>query len=181
MGIGYGHNGKAALRASGRCQAGLQPRQARKTVARLSHFLHSCFIANLRIVLEVEVQAGNQTASSYAQPELWEMLDGLGEPSRPAFLRGDCGWGTERGMEGAEQRAIPYLFKLKQTANVKKRIDRLFGQSEWVDAGQHWSGLQTELRLSGWTKKRRVVILRRALRQKTGDEKTGIQKTISTS
>jgi hypothetical protein len=131
---------------------------------RPSHAYHSSFIANLRIVLDVEVQAGNQTASSYAQPELWELLDGLAEPSRPAFLRGDCGWGTERAMEGAEQRHIPYLFKLKQTANVKKLIDKLFGKTEWVDAGQQWQGLESELRLSGWTSRRRVVILRRPLR-----------------
>jgi hypothetical protein len=133
---------------------------------RPSHAYHSSFIANLRIVLDVEVQAGNQTASSYAQPELWELLDGLAAPSRPAFLRGDCAWGTERAMEGAEQRHIPYLFKLKQTANVKKLIGRMFGKPEWVDAGQNWQGLESELRLSGWTKKRRVVLLRRPLREK---------------
>jgi len=133
---------------------------------RPSHAYHSSFIANLRIVLDVEVQAGNQTASSYAQPELWELLDGLPESSRPAFLRGDCGWGTERAMEGAAQRGIPHLFKLKQTANVKKLIDRQFGKAEWVDAGQGWQGLESELRLSGWTKQRRVVILRRPLREK---------------
>ena len=133
---------------------------------RPSHAYHSSFIANLRIVLDVEVQAGNQTASSYAQPELWELLDGLPESSRPAFLRGDCAWGTERAMEGAEQRHIPYLFKLKQTANVKKLIGQMFGKPEWVDAGQHWQGLESELRLSGWTKKRRVVLLRRPLREK---------------
>jgi hypothetical protein len=114
----------------------------------------------------VEVQAGNQTASSYAQPELWELPDGLPEPSRPALLRGDCAWGTERAMEGAEQRHIPCLFKLKQTANVKKLIGQMFGKPEWVDAGQNWQGLESELRLSGWTKKRRVVLLRRPLRQK---------------
>jgi hypothetical protein len=128
---------------------------------RPSHVYHSYFIGNLRVVLEVEVQAGNQTASSFAQPELWTLLDGLPEPSRPAFLRGDCNWGTERAMEGAEQRKIAYLFKLKQTANVKKLIERLFGQDEWVDAGQSWQGLATELRLSGWSKTRRVVVLRR--------------------
>ena len=133
---------------------------------RPSQAYHSSFIANLRIVLDVEVQAGNQTASSYAQPELWGLLDGLPEPSRPAFLRGDCAWGTERAMEGAEQRTIPYLFKLKQTANVKKLIGKMFGQPEWVDAGQNWQGLESELRLSGWTKKRRVVLLRRPLREK---------------
>jgi len=133
---------------------------------RPSHAYHCSLIANLRIVLDVEVQAGNQTASSYAQPELWELLDGLAEPSRPAFLRGDCAWGTERAMEGAEQRYIPYLFKLKQTANVKKLIERMFGKPEWVDAGQNWQGLESELRLSGWTRKRRVVLLRRPLREK---------------
>jgi len=117
------------------------------------------------VVLEVEVQAGNQTASSFAQPELWALLDGLEEKSRPAFLRGDCNWGTERAMEGAEQRKIAYVFKLKQTANVKKLIERLFGNDEWVDAGQPWQGLSTELRLSGWSKTRRVVVLRRPLRQ----------------
>jgi len=133
---------------------------------RPSHAYHSSFIANLRIVLDVEVQAGNQTASSYAQPELWKFLDGLPEPSRPAFLRGDCAWGTERAMEGAEQRNIAYLFKLKQTANVKKLMGQTFGQPEWVDAGQGWQGLESELQLSGWTKKRRVVVLRRVLREK---------------
>jgi hypothetical protein len=130
---------------------------------RPSHTYHSSFIATLRIVLDVEVQAGNQTASSYAQPELWNFVDGLAEPSLPAFLRGDCGWGTERAMEGAEQRNIAYLFKLKQTAKVKKLIERMFGQPEWVDAGQGWQGLESELQLSGWTKKRRVVLLRRPL------------------
>src|SRR5437660_6484519 len=88
------------------------------------------------MVMEVEVQAGNQSASSFAQPELWELLDGLPEPSRPAFLRGDCAWGTERAMEGAEQRTIACLFKLKQTPNVKKLIDRMIGKPKWWMRGR---------------------------------------------
>lgn len=132
---------------------------------RPSQAYHSSFIGNLRLVVDVEVQAGNHTASSYAQPELWEILDELDEQSRPAFLRGDCAWGTDRAMEGAEKRRIQYLFKLKQSRNVKKLIDKLFGRSEWVDAGQLWQGLTTELRLSGWSQARRVVVLRRPLRE----------------
>jgi len=84
--------------------------------------------------------------------------------------------GTERAMEGAEQRQMAYLFKLKQTANVKKLIGRLFGRNEWVEAGQPWQGLATELQLSGWTKTRRVVVLRRPLRQDEG-EAEGAKKT----
>lgn len=96
------------------------------------------------------------------------MLDELNKKSRPVFLRGDCNWGTERAMEGAEQRKIGYVFKLKQTAKVKKLIARLFQENRWVDAGQGWEGLDERLRLSGWTQKRRVVILRRPLRQTRG-------------
>src|SRR5438046_1111259 len=132
---------------------------------RPSHVYHSYFIANLRIVLEVEVQAGNQTAASYAQPDLWELLDGLEQRSRPMFLRGDCNWGTERAMEGAEQRKIAYVLKVKQSSNVKKLIGQLFTKESWMDAGQGWQGLEAQLKLSGWSRTRRVVVLRRPKRQ----------------
>ena len=58
----YGHQQDATL--------GYNPAKP----GRPSHAYHSSFIANLRIVLDVEVQAGNQTASSYAQPEWWNFL-----------------------------------------------------------------------------------------------------------
>jgi hypothetical protein len=132
---------------------------------RPSHVYHSYFIANLRMVIDVEVQAGNQTATSFAQPELWKLLDGMPKASQPRFVRGDCNWGTERAMEGVEQRGLDYVFKLKQSANVKKLIAQLFGKDQWVDAGEKWQGSDAELQLSGWSKKRRVVVLRRPLRE----------------
>ena len=131
---------------------------------RPSHVYHSYFIANLRMVMDVEVQAGNQTATSFAQPELWSLLDRLPQGSQPRFVRGDCNWGTERAMEGAERRGLGYVFKLKQSLNVKRLIARLLGNDHWVDAGEKWQGLDTELQLSGWSRKRRVVVLRRPLR-----------------
>ena len=156
----YGHQENAAV--------GYNPTKP----GRHSHAFHSYFIANLRLVVDVEVQAGNRTASSFAQPELWSLLDELKQSGRvPSFLRGDCAWGTDRAMQGAEQRNIPYLFKLKQTANVKKLIGRMFGKDSWVEAGQNWEGLDTELQLSGWESKRRVVILRRPLRDIEEPEK----------
>ena len=44
---------------------------------RPSHVYHTYFAANIRLVLDVEVQAGSQTSSSYAQPELWKYIDSL--------------------------------------------------------------------------------------------------------
>jgi hypothetical protein len=156
----YGHQEDA--------QVGYNPQKP----GRPSHVYHSYFIANLRMVMDVEVQAGNQTATSYAQPELWSLLDRLPQASHPRFLRGDCNWGTERAMEGAEQRGLAYVFKLKQSANVKKLIARLFGNDRWVDAGEKWQGLESELQLSGWSKKRRVVVLRRPLRAGVEENKS---------
>jgi hypothetical protein len=147
---------------------------------RPSHAYHSYFVGNARIVLDMEVPAGNQTAPLYAQPELWAFLDGLPERSRPIFLRGDSHWGAENAMVGAEKRNLGYLFKLKQSAKVKRLIGQLFRKEEWVEAGQQWQGREDVLRLSGWSKARRAVVLRRPLRSKpAAEEETVVGKKKS--
>ncbi len=130
---------------------------------RPSHVYHTYFAANVRLVLEVEVQAGNQTASSYAQPEFWKYIDSLPAEARPAFVRGDCDWGTERMMTAAEEREILYLFKLKQRSKVKRLIQQAFSREDWVSAGQGWKGVEAELTLTGWNCPRRVIVLRRRI------------------
>lgn len=73
---------------------------------RPAHVYHSYMAANLRLLLGVEVQQGNQTAPSYAQPRLWQFLDELGPERRPKLLRGDAHWGSEQALLGAEQRGV---------------------------------------------------------------------------
>jgi hypothetical protein len=51
------------------------------------------------MVLEVEVQAGNQTASQYAQPGLWAWLEQRPREQWPKLIRGDVSCGTEGMME----------------------------------------------------------------------------------
>ncbi len=160
----YGHQEEAKV--------GYNPQKP----GRPSHAYHTYIIANVRLVVDVAVQAGNQTAASFAQPELWALLDGLPKSSQPQFVRGDCNWGTDRAMEGCEQRQQPYLFKLKQSLNVKKLINRLFGQNKWVEAGQKWQGLDTKLKLTGWKTERRVIVLRRALPESAAKEKVSSPK-----
>ena len=131
---------------------------------RPSHVYHCYFLAALRLVLDVEVQPGNQTASQYAQPGLWAWLDRQPRPHWPRLLRGDVSWGTERMMREAEQRQLPYLFKLRQSPNVKKHIAQVLSQQGWQAAGGGWQGVTSELQLSGWSRARRVVVLRRLVR-----------------
>src|ERR1035438_8894613 len=80
-------------------------------------------------------------------------------------MRGDIGWGTEAMMVECEKRALPYLFKIRQTAKVKRHIARLFGLNDWESAGGGWQGLSSEVQLTGWSRKRRVVVLRRRVRE----------------
>lgn len=132
---------------------------------RPSHVYQTYFIAAIRMVLDVEVQAGNQTASKYAQPGLWAWLDRRPREQWPRLLRGDIGWGTEAMMEESEKRSQDYLFKIRQTTKVKQHIAQLLGSDDWVPAGGDWRGMWSELRLTGWSRKRRVVVLRRRARK----------------
>ena len=134
-----------------------------KKPGRPSHTYHSYLLANLRLVLAVEVQAGNEHSSKHSAPGLWALLDGLSPEHRPALLRGDADWGNEPVMRQAEQRGLPYLFKLRLTKGVRRALERAMGEQGWQDAGAAWQGKDDELRLQGWSRHRRVVILRRRL------------------
>jgi hypothetical protein len=66
-------------------------------------------------------------------------------------------------MARAEQEELSYLFRLRLTANVKRAFLKMMAERDWADAGHGWQGKQTKLRLVGWSRHRRVVLLRRRL------------------
>ena len=50
------------------------------------------------------------------------------------MVRGDCGFGNEPFIAELEERAQPYLFKLRQTVGVKKLLARQFARDGWSPA-----------------------------------------------
>jgi hypothetical protein len=130
---------------------------------RPSHTYHSYMIGGLRLMLEVEVQPGNQHTPKHSAPDLWTLLDRLGPGRQPVLLRGDNAWGTEDVMREAERRRLAYLFRLRLTANVTRAIERAMAAGQWHPAGRGWEGQAVALRLHGWSRQRRVVLLRRKL------------------
>ena len=132
---------------------------------RPSHTYHTYFIANLRLVLDVEVQAGNRTAAKYTNPALFSFLDSLPRERWPRFMRADSAFGNEKVMAQCEERQLEHLFKLRQTKNVKRLIETLFSRDDWEEAGKGWQGVESSLRLSGWSRRRRVVVLRREIKE----------------
>ena len=85
-------------------------------------------------------------------------------------MRGDCGYGNEVLLGECEARALPCFFKLRHTAKVKTLLAQMqrapFGCAQgtrgaaWTDAGEGWEVLEARLRLSGWSRERRVVLVR---------------------
>lgn len=132
-----------------------------KKPGRPSHTYHTFSIANLRLILDVEVQAGNEMAASYTAPSLWSLLDRIPRTQWPQFIRGDCAFGTDSVMSAAEEKGVPYLFKIKQTKNAKRLIEKLMLNQDWSQAGQGWEGQESHLQLMGWSKSRRVIVLRK--------------------
>lgn len=128
---------------------------------RPSHVYHSLFVRGLRLVLDVEVQAGKQTAATHSRANLWRVWESLPRECRPALLCGDASYGHEGLMAEAEARAQKYLFRLRQSVGVKQLMQTLERQSGWQPAINGWVGAEGRLQLTGWTAKRRVVVLRR--------------------
>jgi len=135
-----------------------------KKPGRPSHVYHTYSMAGTRLVFDVDACAGDEHTSAHAAPGLWALLDRTPRDCWPGLLRGDKGFGNEGIMREAEGRGLAYLFKLRLTANVKRAIEGLSGQVDWVDSGQGWQAKETTVRLQGWSRQRRVIVLRRGVK-----------------
>ena len=141
---------------------------------RPSHAIHTYWIANVRMVLDAEVQEGTATAAKYSLPRLITLILALPPDKRPRLVRGDNAFGNEPVMRELETIGQPYLFKLRQTSGVKQLIERHWSRQDWQDVGQGWQAVETELALSTWSRARRVVVLRRAVKgELVAESKTG--------
>jgi len=148
-------------------QEGAQVSYNPRKPGRPSHALHTYWVGNLRLVLDVVVCPGLEHSAAKARPGLMAVLDQLCPEQRPALVRGDCGFGNEPFIAELESRAQPYLFKLRQTKGVKRLLERQFARDDWSTPGpadQGWSAVEDTLKLAGWDKARRVVVLRRSVK-----------------
>jgi hypothetical protein len=144
----YGHQEGAEL--------GYNPQKA----GRPSHNYHSYFVANLRLCLGVEVLPGKKHAAAQGFPRLWSILEAMPKTHWPTLIRGDCAYGNDVILNQCEEKGIPYLFKLKHTSNVKRLVQTSLRSGQWEEAGQGWQTLEANLQLSGWKRKRRVILVR---------------------
>lgn len=107
------------------------------------------------------------------------MLEGLPRERWPTFGRGDCGYGNEATMLAFEERALPYLFKQRHTPKVKILVQQLLRSgARWQDAGDGWEAIESSIKLRGWSKARRLVLVREPLAQAPAADKAVDDKTV---
>jgi hypothetical protein len=135
---------------------------------RPSQAIHLGFIGGLRLLVAVDVQGGKKHAACHMAPRIWTWVDALPYVCRPRLIRGDIGFGNEGYLCKCEARDLPYLFKLKMTAKVKKAIQEMATQQgkQWRKTLDEWEVIETRLKLQGWSRDRRVVVLRRPSKAK---------------
>ena len=92
--------------------------------------LHTFLVANLRLVLDVQVKSGKRHTSGHA---------------KVAPVRGDSGYGNEGILLTLEERGPPYLLRLRQTKNVQRLEARQFLRYAGV-----WTGSATASTLAVW-------------------------------
>lgn len=144
---------------------------------RPSHTIHTYWIANLRLVLDAEVQDGKAHAAKHSLPRLRQVLESLPLDKRPRLVRGDNAFGNDPVMAQMEALEQDYLFKLRQTAGVKRLIERQWSRQDWQNVGQGFDAVEAPLRLSGWRQARRVVVMRRAVKGAlVAEEKTAAKR-----
>jgi hypothetical protein len=131
---------------------------------RPSHVLHTFLVSPLRLVLDVQLSTGKQHTSGHAKAALGRLLDELGH-KRPALVRGDSGYGNEGILLELESRAQPYLPRLRQTPNVQRLVAMAFTRTDRsAPDSQGCQMIGSEVRLHGWSKTRRGVIVRQRLK-----------------
>jgi len=124
-------------------------------------------MGNIRIALNVDVQGGKTISGCYSTPGLWKLLESFSKDQWPQFIRGDVSYGTERIMTESELREVKYLFKLKCTSKIKALIKQhMESFSGWGKAGHGYEGVDDKIKLTGWSCSRRVIILRRRIKNK---------------
>jgi hypothetical protein len=141
-----------------------------KKPGRPAHIIHTYMMSETRLILDCEVMSGKQSAASYSLPWLIDFLEKNPKNKWPTLVRGDCAFGNDPFLKPLEEKGVDYLFKLKQTKKVKKLANMLEG-TDWSDAGQGWAGVEAEIKLDGWDNNRRVIVLRKELKDERKKKK----------
>jgi hypothetical protein len=141
------------------CREGKQE-GARK--GRNSHHPLLAVLAEAPFILHGWLRSGNTGAARGVVPFLQEALALLPEGTWLRTVRADSGFFDGRFLDFLEERALPYVVVARLTSTLKRKCA---GIQEWTPIDEHHAAGEFTVKLFGWSKERRFVVVRERIRE----------------
>ena len=129
---------------------------------RNSHHPLLAVLAEAQFVLHGWLRSGNTGAARGIVPFLQEALALLPEGTWLRTVRADSGFFDQALLEFLELRGLSYIVVARLTATLKRQCA---GIKEWTKIDEHHDAGEFTVKLFGWTKERRFVVVRERVRE----------------
>ena len=137
---------------------GFHPRRK----GRNSHHPLLAVLAEAQFVLHGWLRSGNTGAARGVIPFLQETLALLPEGTWLRTVRADSGFFDGHFLDFLEERSLPYVVVARLTSTLKRHGA---GIKQWTVIDDHHDTGEFTVKLFGWTKERRFVVVRERLRE----------------
>ena len=137
---------------------GFNPRRK----GRNSHHPLLAVLAEAQFILHGWLRSGNTGPARGVVPFLQEALALLPEGTWLRTVRADSGFFDQALLEFLEQRGLNYIVVARLTSTLKRQCA---GVKDWTVIDDHHAAGEFTVKLFGWSKERRFVVVRERLRE----------------
>ena len=129
---------------------------------RNSHHPLLAVLAEAPFILHGWLRSGNTGAARGVVPFLQEALALLPEGMWLRTVRADSGFFDGTFLDFLEDRGLPYVVVARLTTTLKRLCA---GIKEWTPLDEHYAAGELRVKLFGWSKERRFVVVRERIRE----------------
>lgn len=137
---------------------GFNPRRK----GRNSHHPLLAVLAEAHFVLQGWLRSGNTGPARGVIPFLQEALALLPEGTWLRTVRADSGFFDRPFLDFLEERSLPYVVVARLTSTLKRHCA---GIKDWTAIEEHHDAGEFTVKLFGWSKERRFVVVRERVRE----------------
>jgi hypothetical protein len=128
-----------------------------------SHHPLMAFAAECRMVVTGWLRPGNTNDANNVNNFFGEVLTTLGERHRLGLVRADSGFCIGTFFDLLEEKKIDYVVVARLLPTLKRQIA---GLQRWVELGSGAAVAECEYHAEGWSKPRRIVVVRYRLQDR---------------
>src|SRR5258707_10979833 len=119
-------------------------------------------LSEAHFLLHGWLRSGNCGTSRGVEEFLKEALALWGQREKIRLLRADSGFFDDKLLNFLEQRLLPYIVVARLTPWVKRAAQRV---EQWTILDHDYAVGEFQLRLHGWDRERRFVVVREQVRE----------------